>query len=79
MWTMVEITDEQHARLLDLAARRGEKGVSKLVQEALENYFDELEDHDRSVRDAISVLGKFDEKTARELEATSQRLRKTWR
>ncbi len=77
--TAASETDEQHARLLDLAARRGEKGVSKLVQEALENYFDELEDHDRSVRDAISVLGKFDEKTARELEATSQRLRKTWR
>ena len=79
MRTTVEITDEQRARLLELAARRGEKGFSKLVQEALERYIDDLEDHDRRVRDAISILGKLDEKTARELEATSQHLRKTWR
>ncbi len=76
MRTTVEIKDEQYARLLALAAQRGEKGVSKLVQEALEKY---IEDHDRRVRDAISVLGRLDEETARELEATSQRLTKTWR
>ena len=79
MRTTVEITDEQRARLLELAARRGEKGFSKLVQEALDKYIDELEDHDRRVRDAISVLGKLDEETAQELEATSQHLRNTWR
>ena len=79
MRTTVEITDEQRARLLELAARRGEKGFSKLVQEALEKYIDEIEDHDRRVRVAISVLGKLDEETAREFEATSQHLRKTWR
>jgi len=79
MRTTVEITDEQRARLLELAARRGEKGFSKLVQEALEKYIDELEDHDGRIRDAISVLGKLDDKAARELEATIQHLRKTWR
>ncbi len=79
MRTTVEITDEQRARLLELAARRGEKGFSKLVQEALEKYIEELEDHDRRIRDALSVLGKLDEATARELEATTQHLRKTWR
>ena len=79
MRTTVEITDEQRARLLELAARRGEKGFSKLVQEALERFIDEIEENDRRVRDAISVLGKLDERTARELEATTQHLRKTWR
>ncbi len=79
MRTTVEITDEQRARLLELAARRGEKGFSKLVQEALEKYIEELEDHDRRVRDALSVLGKLDEATARDLEETTLHLRKTWR
>src|SRR3972149_4767993 len=46
MRTTVEITDEQRARLLELAARRGEKGFSKLVQEALERFIDEVEDPD---------------------------------
>ena len=79
MRTTVEITDEHRARLLELAARRGEKGFSKLVQEALDQYIDELEEHDRRVQDALSVLGKLDEKTARELEETIEHLRKRWR
>ena len=36
MRTTVEITDAQRAGLLELAARRGEKGFSRLVQEAVE-------------------------------------------
>ena len=36
------------------------KGFSKLVPEAIEKYIDELEDHDRRVRDAISVLTNCD-------------------
>jgi metal-responsive CopG/Arc/MetJ family transcriptional regulator len=79
MRTTVEITDAQRARLLELAARRGEKGFSKLVQDALDRYIDELEEHDRRVKDALSVLGKLDEKTARELEGNIKHLRKTWR
>ena len=38
MRTTVEITAEQRAQLLKLAARRGEKGFSGLVREALETY-----------------------------------------
>jgi hypothetical protein len=79
MRTTVEITDEQRARLLDLAARRGEKGFSKLFQEALDRFMDEVEQNDRRVRDALSVLGKLDEKAARELEGTIEHLRQTWR
>ena len=38
MRTTVEITSAQRARLLALAARRGDKGFSRLVQEALDAY-----------------------------------------
>jgi predicted DNA-binding protein len=79
MRTTVEITDEQRARLLELAARRGEKGFSKLVQEALEFYLGELESRKQRVSDALSVLGRLDGEAADELEATVRRIRKTWR
>jgi len=36
--TTVEIRDRQRAKLFELAARRGEKGFSKLVQEAIDLY-----------------------------------------
>ena len=38
MRTTVEITPEQRAKLLELAARQGRKGFSHLVREALEAY-----------------------------------------
>lgn len=38
MRTTIELPDEQRAKLLELAARRGEKGFSKLVQEAVAEY-----------------------------------------
>jgi hypothetical protein len=38
MRTTIEITDEHRAALLDLAARRGKKGFSAVVEEAIELY-----------------------------------------
>ena len=37
MKTTVEITDEHRARLVELAARRREKGFSRIVSEAMGN------------------------------------------
>jgi predicted DNA-binding protein len=36
--TTVEITEEQRRRLIALATERGERGFSRIVQEALERY-----------------------------------------
>jgi metal-responsive CopG/Arc/MetJ family transcriptional regulator len=79
MRTTIEIPDEQRARLLQLAAERGEKGFSKLVQEALEKYLDELDGREKRIRDALSVLGKLDDASARQMEETVRKLRKSWR
>ena len=79
MRTTIEIPDEQRAKLLQLAAERGEKGFSKLVQEALEKYLDELGGQETRIRAALSVLGKLDEASARQMEETVRELRKSWR
>lgn len=79
MRTTIEIPDEQRARLLQLAAERGEKGFSKLVQEAPEKYLDELDGREKRIRDALSVLGKLDEASARQMEETVRKLRRSWR
>ena len=41
MRTTVEIRDDQRAKLLEIAARRGEKGFSRVVQEALDLFLRE--------------------------------------
>lgn len=75
----MEIPDEQRARLLNLAARRGEKGFSHLIQEAIANYLEEIERRESLVEDALSVIGTLDEEAADELEVAVRRIREFWR
>ena len=79
MRTTVEIPDEQRARLLELAAERGEKGFSRLVQEALELYLRENGARRERVAAARATLGSFSEKDAESLRESVRVLREGWR
>ncbi len=79
MRTTVEITDEQRARLLAIAAERGLKGFSSLVQEALGEYLaTRLGDADR-ITDALGMRGALDENAADELRQACNQIRENWR
>ena len=81
MRTTVEVTDEQRARLLELAARRGEKGFSRIVQEALDRYLEEEAAGARKARveQALAVLGTLGDEAADAMEARAKALRAHWR
>lgn len=79
MRTTVELSDEIRAKLLELAARRGERGFSALVEEALARYLEEDERRRRRAREARSVIGTMDDEDARELEESVRALRGRWR
>ncbi len=79
MRTTIEIPDTQRAKLLELAARRGEKGFSRLVQEALELYLDEIAARERRVDQALEAIGSLDDEDARELRESVRRVRERWR
>jgi hypothetical protein len=81
MRTTVEVTDEQRARLLELAARRGEKGFSRIVQEALDRYLEQEAVSAREARaaQALAVLGTLGDEAADELETRVRNLRNDWR
>jgi hypothetical protein len=79
MRTTIEITDKQRGRLLELAARRGEKGFSRLVQEALDTYLAENLDHRERIKDALAALGSLSERAATGLEESVRELRSSWR
>ena len=79
MRTTIELTDEQRARLLKMAAERGEKGFSRLVQEAVDSYLEEASSRRDRVRAALAVLGTLDDEAADQLEARAQAVRKEWR
>lgn len=79
MRTTIELSDEHRARLLELAARRGEKGFSSIVEEALGRYF-AREDRPRAEVDrALAALGSFSPEEADRLEDEVRKLRRSWR
>jgi len=77
MRTTVEITDAQHRALAAIARRRGLRGFSALVQEALDGY---LQDLDASEVDHLLGLeGLLDEDDEREVRRRIEAARATWR
>lgn len=79
MRTTVELSDEIRAKLLELAARRGERGFSALVEEALARYLEEEDERRRRSERARAVLGTLDEEDASAVEASIEALRARWR
>lgn len=79
MRTTVEISDEQRARLLEAAARRGEKGFSGIIHEALDQYFRAEADRVARLERARAALGSLAGEAADRLEKDVQSLRRSWR
>lgn len=80
MRTTIELTDRQRAALLKLAAERGEKGFSRLVQEAIEHYLESGLGRRERVERAVSLLGTLSRREADALRASVRRTREgPWR
>lgn len=79
MRTTIGITDAQPARLVELAARRGVKGFSQLVQEAVDLYLEQQAGRSESVPLALAAIGSIDEKAATALRESVKRSRESWR
>jgi len=77
MRTTVEITDVQHRALSAVAQRRGLRGFSQLVQEALDAY---LRDLDAGEIDMLLGLeGILDEQEEQDVRRRIEQARATWR
>jgi predicted DNA-binding protein len=79
MRTTVEINDEHRARLLQIAARRGDKGFSRIIAEAIERYLAEIERSEAARRKALRLYGSLSRREADRLRADSVRIRQSWR
>ncbi|MDN5918332.1 MAG: hypothetical protein L0I76_25090 [Pseudonocardia sp.] len=77
MRTTVEITDEQHRALSAVAQRRGQRGFSQLVQEAIEAYLRDLDTDEVGL--LLGLAGTLDEPEEREVRSRIEAARATWR
>jgi hypothetical protein len=79
MRTTIEMTDEQRAKLLQIAARRGIKGFSSLVQEALDAYLKGAAGRAEEVQAALATRGSLRGKDGEHLADACTKMRGHWR
>ena len=77
MRTTIELSNEKRARLLAIAARRGLRGYSQIINEALDLYLArEEEKRSTALSEVLSLRGTLTDAEAREMEA---RIAEAWR
>ena len=79
MRTTVEMKPQHRSALLALAARRGEKGFSSVLAEAIEEYLNEERTRVQRRKEVLSLAGSLSSDEAKILRSTTKSLRENWR
>ncbi len=79
MRTTVEMKPEHRSALLALAARRGQKGFSAVLEEAIDSYLESQAAREKRLQTFLSLGGSLSEDDAQDLRRTVRRLRESWR
>jgi hypothetical protein len=79
MRTTIEMTDEHRAALLELAARRGLKGFSSLVEDAIASYLLAEAARDDKRRAATRLKGALTKAEGRVFRTHAASIREHWR
>ena len=77
--TTIEMKPEHRAKLLELAAQRGEKGFSSVIGEAIEAYLN-LDSRSIAARKkALLLRGTLSRTEAEQLHRQTEKIRISWR
>jgi Arc/MetJ family transcription regulator len=79
MRTNIELDDNYRRRVMELAARRGKKGISDLVNEAVGRYLSAEDMHADKQRKALHVQNFLDPDEADDLALRCQIAQQLWR
>ncbi len=79
MRTTIEMKAEHRSALLALASRRGQKGFSAVLGEAIEYYLEGELDREKRRQAIRSLAGCLSKEDATELRRTVQEVRESWR
>ena len=79
MRTTIEIRPEHRSALLALASRRGQKGFSGVLGEAIESFLNSEVEREKRRKTLLSLKGSLSKKEGEELRRVSTELRESWR
>jgi predicted transcriptional regulator len=64
MRTTIEINNENRAKLAALAAKRGLRGYSKIIEEALTEYLVRIENRKSEIEEFLNLAGSLSQEEA---------------
>ncbi len=79
MRTTVEIPDQLRAALLAISAKRGLRGFSKIIEEALEQYVQSMASRDRDLAGLLKLKGTWSDEEAQDARKSIQEVRRNWK
>jgi predicted transcriptional regulator len=79
MRTTVEIKPEHRSALIALAAKRGHKGFSAVLEEAIDTFLEREADREKRRKAVLSLGGCLSAEEAQELRQTVGKIRENWR
>jgi len=79
MRTTVELPDDLIAALHALAVKKGYRGYSRVMEEAVKHYFREHEKKDLSLSVLMKMRGSWNAEEAARTKEKLEEIRKNWR
>jgi hypothetical protein len=79
MRTTIELSNDHRSSLHSLAARRGIRGYSKLIQEAVDLYIQEKTAKERNVKPLLQMRGTWNSEDARKFQRNLRKIRRNWK
>ena len=79
MRTTIEMKTEHRAKLLEIAASRGQKGFSSVVSEAIDVYLGLEAQREKQRHRALELKGALSPKEAKDLRKQAGLIRTAWR
>jgi len=79
MRTTVELSNDHRSSLHSLAARRGLRGYSKLIQEAVDLYIQEMTAKEGGAKHLLQMRGTWNKEEARKFQKKLRGIRKNWK
>ncbi len=79
MRTTIELSDEHRSSLHALAARRGLRGYSKLIQEAVDLYIQKVTTQDHTSAHLLRMRGTWNKEEAANVRMKLKEIRKNWK
>ncbi len=79
MRTTVELSDDLIAALHALAVKKGHRGYSRIMEEAVKHYLCDHEKKERSLSVLMRMRGSWNAEEAAETRKKLEEIRKNWR